>query len=42
VLKKPRTDICRVYTELGDVYGAKLTAAQKADADKGRAANKCA
>lgn len=41
VLKKPRTDICRVYTELGDVYGAKLTAAQKADADKGRAANKC-
>lgn len=42
VLKKPRTDICRVYTELNDVYGAKLTAAQKADADKGRAANKCA
>lgn len=41
VLKKPRTDICRVYTELNDVYGAKLTAAQKADADKGRAANKC-
>jgi TolA-binding protein len=41
VLKKPRTDICRVYSELGDVYGAKLTAAQKADADKGRAANKC-
>lgn len=41
VLKKPRTDICRVYTELGDVYGSKLTAAQKADADKGRAANKC-
>jgi TolA-binding protein len=41
MLKKPRTDICRVYTELGDVYGAKLTAAQKADADKGRAANKC-
>lgn len=41
VLKKPRTDICRVYTELNDVYGAKLTATQKADADKGRAANKC-
>jgi TolA-binding protein len=41
MLKKPRTDICRVYTELGDVYGSKLTAAQKADADKGRAANKC-
>jgi TolA-binding protein len=42
VLKKPKTDICRVYTELNDVYGAKLTAAQKADADKGRAATKCA
>jgi TolA-binding protein len=41
VLKKPKADICRVYTELNDVYGAKLTAAQKADADKGRAANKC-
>lgn len=41
VLKKPRTDICRVYSELNDVYGAKLTAAQKADADKGIAANKC-
>lgn len=42
VLKKPKADICRVYTELNDVYGAKLTAAQKADADKGRAATKCA
>lgn len=42
VLKKPRTDICRVYGELNDVYGTKLTAAQKGDLDKGRAANKCA
>lgn len=41
VLKKPRTDICRVYAELTDVYGTKLSAAQKAEADKGRAANKC-
>ena len=41
VLRKPRTDVCRVYSELTDVYGAKLTAAQKAEADKGRAANKC-
>lgn len=41
VLKKPRTDVCRVYTELNDVYGTKLTAAQKAEADKGRVANKC-
>lgn len=42
VLKKPRADICRVYSELTDVYGTKLNAAQKAEADKGRAANKCA
>jgi TolA-binding protein len=41
VLRKPRTDVCRVYAELEDVYGTKLTAAQKAEADKGRAANKC-
>jgi TolA-binding protein len=41
VLKKPHADVCRVYSELSDVYGTKLTAAQKADADKGRAANKC-
>jgi TolA-binding protein len=41
VLKKPRADICRVYGELNDVYGTKLSAAQKADADKGRAASKC-
>ncbi len=42
VLKKPRADICRVYSELTDVYGTKLNAAQKAEADKGRVANKCA
>ena len=40
-LKKPKADICRVYTELNQVYGAKLTAAQKAEAIKGRAAAKC-
>ena len=40
-LKKPKADICRVYGEASDVYGSKLTAAQKADLDKGRAANKC-
>ncbi len=41
VLKRPKADICRVYTELNDVYGAKLSATQKADAAKGRAASKC-
>ena len=40
-LKRPAPDICQVYKELGDVYGDKLTPAQKADADKGRAAYKC-
>lgn len=42
VLKKPKADICRVYGEASDVYGTKLTAAQKAELDRGRAANKCA
>lgn len=41
VLKKPKADICRVYGELNDVYGTKLSTAQKAETDKGRAANKC-
>lgn len=41
MLKKPRADICRVYGELSDVYGSKLTPAQKSELDKGRAANKC-
>jgi TolA-binding protein len=40
-LKRPAPDICQVYKELGDVYGDKLSPAQKADADKGRAAYKC-
>jgi TolA-binding protein len=40
-LKRSAPDICQVYKELGDVYGDKLTPAQKADADKGRAAYKC-
>jgi TolA-binding protein len=41
VMKRPAADICQVYKELGDVYGDKLSAAQKAEADKGRAAYKC-
>ncbi|WP_267381340.1 MULTISPECIES: hypothetical protein [unclassified Sphingomonas] len=39
-LKKP-ADACKVYGELDDVYGAKLSAAMKADMVKGRAAAKC-
>jgi TolA-binding protein len=40
-LKRPSADICEVYKELGDVYGTQLSAAQQAEAAKGRAANKC-
>lgn len=39
-LKKP-ADACKVFDELNDVYGAKLTADQKARAAKGRADAKC-
>ncbi|MBS0479122.1 MAG: hypothetical protein JSR79_07475 [Proteobacteria bacterium] len=41
VMKRPGADICQVYKELGDVYGDKLNAAQRAEADKGRATYKC-
>jgi TolA-binding protein len=40
-LKKPAADVCKVYTELTDVYGTKLSAGMKADVAKGRAAQKC-
>jgi len=41
VMKRPATDVCQVYKELGDVYGDKLGTAQKAEADRGRATYKC-
>ena len=41
VMKRPAADVCQVYKELGDVYGDKLNAGQKAEADKGRATYKC-
>ncbi|MDO7844701.1 tetratricopeptide repeat protein [Sphingomonas immobilis] len=41
-LGKPAADICKVYRELSDVYGAKISDAMKADIAKGRAASKCA
>jgi len=40
-LKKPASDVCKVYSELTDVYSAKLTAGMKADIAKGRTAQKC-
>ena len=39
-LRKP-TDACKVYGELTDVYGAKITPAMRADVVKGRVAAKC-
>lgn len=40
-LKKPAADVCKVYGELTEVYGSKLSASMKADVEKGRAAQKC-
>ncbi|MEG3164848.1 hypothetical protein U1701_09600 [Sphingomonas sp. PB2P19] len=34
-------DACKVYDELSDVYGAKMSPAMKADVTKGRSAAKC-
>ncbi|GAA0734576.1 YbgF trimerization domain-containing protein [Sphingomonas japonica] len=39
-LKKPK-DACKVYAELEDVYGDKLSAAMRADLASGRATAKC-
>ncbi|AXJ94868.1 MULTISPECIES: tol-pal system YbgF family protein [unclassified Sphingomonas] len=39
-LNKP-ADACKVYGELTDVYGGKITSQMKADVEKGRTAAKC-
>lgn len=39
-LNKP-ADACKVYGELTDVYGTKISAGMKANVDKGRVAAKC-
>jgi TolA-binding protein len=39
-LNKP-ADACKVYDELNDVYGAKMSAGMKADVTRGRTAAKC-
>jgi TolA-binding protein len=41
VLKKPNADICKVYGELTEVYGSKISASMRADVEKGRVAQKC-
>jgi TolA-binding protein len=40
-LKKPATEVCKVYTELTQLYGERLNAEMKAGVAQGRAANKC-
>ena len=40
-LKKPATEICKVYTELTQLYGERLNAEMRAGVAEGRAANKC-
>jgi TolA-binding protein len=39
-LNKP-ADACKVYGELTDVYGSRISSGMKADVEKGRAAAKC-
>ncbi|MEG3087666.1 tetratricopeptide repeat protein [Sphingomonas sp. PB4P5] len=41
VLKKPSSEICKVYDELTDVYPDKLSEPMKAGVAKGRTAQKC-
>lgn len=40
-LGKPSADVCKVYDELLDVYGAKISATMKADVARNRTAEKC-
>lgn len=40
-LKKPASEICKVYVELDQLYGDRLSAEMKAGVAEGRAANKC-
>lgn len=40
-LKKPSSEICKVYGELTQLYGERLSAEIKAGVAEGRAANKC-
>ena len=40
-LKKPAADICKVYGELTEVFGARISATMKADVARSRTAQKC-
>ncbi|MEI9853033.1 MAG: tetratricopeptide repeat protein [Sphingomonas sp.] len=40
-LKKPTAEVCKVYTELMQLYGEKISEEMKAGVAEGRMANKC-
>jgi TolA-binding protein len=40
-LKKPAAEVCRVYRELDDSYGSRISPELRAQVDAGRAASKC-
>lgn len=40
-MKKPASEVCKVYDELSQVYGDRLSAAMKMDVATGRSAAKC-
>ncbi|PKP94053.1 MAG: hypothetical protein CVT77_03840 [Alphaproteobacteria bacterium HGW-Alphaproteobacteria-16] len=40
-MKKPASEVCKVYDELTQVYGDRLTEAMKMDVATGRSASKC-
>lgn len=40
-LKKPASEVCKVYTELDQLYGENLSAEMKAGVAEGRASQKC-
>lgn len=40
-MKKPASEVCKVYDELGQVYGDRISEAMKMDVATGRSASKC-
>ncbi len=40
-MKKPASEVCKVYDELTQVYGDRLSEAMKMDVATGRSASKC-
>ena len=40
-MKKPASEVCKVYDELTDVYGDRMSEAMKMDVATGRSASKC-